>query len=588
MMNTLTSYWLTMLCGMIKGATHAVVFSTASGSTSYLPTVFWPDKSRYTKYATPAVKAALSKKQCILLQQQDSAEKTGEPFDIIACPLFLDEKLHGIVAVQMPSQASAHRQATMLQIQEAAVWFEAIVNQRSATEKNALVAIVELVASCLEHERFQEAATDVMTDIATRLSCDRVSIGFLHGTGVIVEAVSHSAEFDRNSSLIRDIGEAMDEAMDQDMTIRYPLNPDEVFLIRCHTALASEHKVGTMLTIPFAANDKISGAVLIERPSDQPFDQSEVEHYEQVVSMIGPVLDVRRRDEQSLLHRVQTSFKRPLVKVFGSGHIALKLGLICFILGLSILTFVSGNYRVTGTARLTALTQRVVVAPQNGYIAEANVRPGDVIQSDDILGALDDKDLKLEQRKWSSQLEQLKTEHRDALARHDRSKVAIVKARIDQAKAQLNLVDEQLTRTRFAAPFDGMIVSGDLSQALGSPVEKGQVLFTVAPLDAYRVILKIDERDIANVQNGQQGNLVLSGMPRKPLLFTVEKITPVSTAEEGRNYFQVEAKIEDNSDLLRPGMEGVAKIEIDRRKLLWILTHKLVDWRRLSVWKFRP
>jgi len=65
----------------------------------------------------------------------------------------------------------------------------------------------------------------------------------------------------------------------------------------------------------------------------------------------------------------------------------------------------------------------------------------------------------------------------------------------------------------------------------------------VAPLDAYRVILKVDKRDIGSVKEGQSGNLVLSGMPGKLLLFTVEKITPVSMVEDGRNYFQVEAKV---------------------------------------------
>jgi hypothetical protein len=62
----------------------------------------------------------------------------------------------------------------------------------------------------------------------------------------------------------------------------------------------------------------------------------------------------------------------------------------------------------------------------------------------------------------------------------------------------------------------------------------------------------------------------------------------VSIPEEGRNYFQVEAKMEHTSDLLRPGMEGVAKIDIDRRKMIWIWTHKLVDWVRLSLWAYQP
>jgi hypothetical protein len=588
-MNQLTNYWLSILCSMIKGATRAVVFSAAQDTVSYTPTAFWPKDNIDIKDFTPAVKATLLKKECVLLQQNTSDRETGEPLDIIACPLFLDEQLHGVIVMQTSSSTHAKQQTAMEEVKRAAVWLEAIINQRTSTQKSQLVTLVELVASCIEHERFEEAATDVVTDLATRFSGDRVSIGFMHGHDVKVEAISHSAGFDRKSSLIQNIEQAMHEVMDQGSTIAYPVTTETtVHLTRSHAALAETHGTGTILTIPFTVNGEITGAVLVERPAELPFDRVTTEHFEQIVSMIGPVLEIRRRDEQLLLQRLNNSFKRFFSNIFGPGHIALKLILASLFLCLAFLAFISGDYRITGTARLEAQTQLAVVASQDGYIAEANVRPGDIIQRDDLLGSLDDKNLKLEYRKWSSQLAQLQKEHRNALAKHDRSKVSIIKAKTLKAEAQLALVNEQLIRIRFTAPFDGLVVSGDLSHALGSPVERGQVLFTVAPLDAYRVILKVDERDIGSVKEGQNGNLVLSGMPGKPLRFTVEKITPVSMVEEGRNYFQVEAKVDKNLDLLRPGMEGVAKITVGRQKLIWIWTHRLVDWMRLTLWAWLP
>jgi hypothetical protein len=66
------------------------------------------------------------------------------------------------------------------------------------------------------------------------------------------------------------------------------------------------------------------------------------------------------------------------------------------------------------------------------------------------------------------------------------------------------------------------------------------------------------------------------------------KITPVSTASEGRNFFRVEAQLEGNTRPLQPGMEGVGKIEIDRRRLIWIWTHEVVDWFRLKLWYWLP
>jgi hypothetical protein len=119
-------------------------------------------------------------------------------------------------------------------------------------------------------------------------------------------------------------------------------------------------------------------------------------------------------------------------------------------------------------------------------------------------------------------------------------------------------------------------------------VEHGEVLFEVSPLDSYRVILKVDERRIADVGSGQKGTLVLSSLPNERYDFTVEKITPITSAEEGQNYFRVEARLVEVSKNLRPGMEGVGKISIDRRRLISIWTRSLTEWLRLWVWSWWP
>ena len=205
-----------------------------------------------------------------------------------------------------------------------------------------------------------------------------------------------------------------------------------------------------------------------------------------------------------------------------------------------------------------------------------------------LLASLDDRDLRLERLKWVSQRTQRSSEHRDALASYQRARVRVLSAQLEQAEAQIALIDEQLARTRITAPFDAVVVKGDLSQSLGAPVERGNVLFELAPLDAYRVIMKVDERDITEVRVGQGGQLALSSMPHDPLPIEVEKITPVSVVEEGRNFFRVEARVTGGVDKLRPGMEGVGKIHVERRKLGWIWTHKIVHWMRMWVWSWWP
>ncbi len=41
----------------------------------------------------------------------------------------------------------------------------------------------------------------------------------------------------------------------------------------------------------------------------------------------------------------------------------------------------------------------------------------------------------------------------------------------------------------------------------------------------------------------------------------------------------------DNAQgLLSPGMEGAAKVEVDRRNVAWVVTRKMLNWLRLHLW----
>ena len=74
-----------------------------------------------------------------------------------------------------------------------------------------------------------------------------------------------------------------------------------------------------------------------------------------------------------------------------------------------------------------------------------------------------------------------------------------------------------------------------------------------------------------------------------PSPLTVERVTSVSGPRDGVNQFRVEARLAGGSEAqLRPGMEGVAKIAIDERKLAWIWSRGLLDRLRLFFWNWMP
>ena len=132
---------------------------------------------------------------------------------------------------------------------------------------------------------------------------------------------------------------------------------------------------------------------------------------------------------------------------------------IALTLAIVLSSTVTAQYRVPAKTLIEAQTQRVAVAPFNGYIASARVRAGDLVRAGEVLATLDNRDLKLEQLKWSSQKEQYSKQYNLAMAQHNAAQTKITAAQVGQADAELALIEDQLGRTDVRAPIDGLVVS---------------------------------------------------------------------------------------------------------------------------------
>lgn len=589
MLETLAKPWLALQCQMISGVARGVVAMGDQGSRSLAPTAWWPEGARGTSGLATAMKMAIAQQQAVIHNGQPpkSGDRNGGLH--LACPFRINGEFRGVAAIEIAPRPEPQQRAALQLLQWGCAWLEFLVQRDASALTKRLMTVVEILASTLEHEHFQAAATAAVNEFATRLSCERASIGFLDGRHVRVQALSHSAQFGKKTNIIRDLCLAMDEAVEQGETVVYPTPPDTAPRItRAHAQLCRRHGSGAILTIPLSGNGRMFGALTLERTAELPFDPATVELCESVAGLVGPVLEAKRRDARSLIAKAWESVREQVFRITGPGHVRTKFVTAALAAAVAYFGFATGEFRITARSTLEGTVQRAVVAPQSGYLASATARAGDIVKQGEVLGTLDDRDLRLERLKWTSRRQQLIKEHREALAKHDRTQVRILQAQLSQADAEIALLDEQLTRMRFAAPFDGIVVTGDLSQRLGSPVERGQVLFEIAPLDAYRVVMQVDEHDVSRVEVGQHGYLALSGMPGETVPFTVNRVMPVATAEEGRNFFRVEATLNTLLDGLRPGMSGVGKIHIDKRRLIWIWTHDLIDWLRLWSWTWLP
>jgi len=577
--------WLEQQCKLIQGVTSGVLMLGVPENGAFSPVACWPEGSTTSPTLLAIARKAMEKKRGVVTSTPDKSQSPRRQRDTIGYPLVIKDQLVGIVALEIDALPEVSRRSVTQLLKLGTVWLEMLIDQHTTTDRQNLITVLEMAALSLEHKRFQVAATALATELAMRMNCTRATIGFLHGERIYIQAMSHSARIDTRTNLARGIAAAMEEAIDQDTVIAYPVSQDKsVIITRAHEELVQQQGNGAICTVPLVDDGTIIGALTLERDGDQPFDIQTIELFRQIAAMVGPALELKRRDDRWLLGKAGESLRLTLAKLLGPRHIVMKLATTASIALVVFLALVDGQYRVTADAALEGQVQRAVVAPIDGYINSSDIRAGDIVKTGQLMGELDDKDLKLEYEKLTSERNQHIREQRSAMAAHERAEASILSAQIEQSNAQLRLVEEQLERLHIVSPFDGVVVSGDLSQSLGSPVARGDVLFEVAPLDAYRLILKVNENDVRTINLGQTGKLRLSSIPGETLPISIAKITPVAEASEGSNYFRVEARLHSEPAQLRPGMEGVAKIEIGERKLAWIWTHKLVDWMRLWAW----
>jgi hypothetical protein len=587
--------WLPLQCRMLQGVRCGMVLLGNPDRGPFTPVAVWPDAKLSMTHLTGAAERALRERRGLLLEggSVPPPENVLPETVQVAYPIEVSGKLHGVVVLEVDEYPRHEVLGILRYLHWGAAWLEVMIRRaetaRAEESNERLQKILDLVASSVEQEDFHGAAMAFVTRLATTLECDRVSLGLTRGKHAKVQVMSHTADFGKQTNLVRAIGASMDESMDQHAVVIYPPPPESLALVtKAHEELFKQHGAGTVLTIPLEHKGKLIGGLTLERSGDKPFDPWTVEACETVAALVAPILDAKRHEERWLPRKAVDSLGDQVKRLIGPGYLVRKLTLIALVALVVFFWFFKIDFRVTANTVIEGQVQRVVAAPFNGYIKEAPVRPGDVVKEGALLCLLDDRDMKLERLKWVTEKEQLTKQYDEAMAKHDRAQITVIRAKIDQALAQLSLIEEQLSRTRVAAPFNGVVMSGDLTQSLGSPVERGQELYKVAPLNAYRVIVEVDEKDISHIRVGQKSELVLPSMPGETLPFVVNKITPVSIAKEGKNYFRVEASMEKYSDRLRPGMEGIGKVTIDRRRLIWVWTHSAIDWVRLQLWRWIP
>lgn len=577
-------FWLALQARQLPGARLGVVIFGDPDKGGYAPLAVHPKGTLIGPDLARAAESCLGEKKGIL------RERPGADGSVcIAWPVMVEDRLLGVAAFELaPGGEAATLSARRLQW--GAAWLELLARRRVLVPPRRLADAMDMAAALAEAPNLAVGLRGMVSELALQMAAEWVALGRVGAVDTVVDipALSHRASAVGKTQTRRALQMAMQEALDQRETLQHP--GDATLIRRAHEELAEVAGPGPLVSLPIAEEKGRAVAVLtLQRGPDAPgFAPAEVEFLRLFCAWIGPIMALKAREEMGIFRRLAQSLHKGLSGLLGARNLVWKVSALAFLALVGVLASVDAPDRVTAQARLEGSVQRAVTSPIIGYVAEVRARAGDVVTKGQVLARLDDRDLKVELARWQAERDRWAQEYASALAKDDRALVGITKARIAEAQSRLDLVEDLLRRIEITSPIDGLVVAGDLDRLVGAPVQRGDILYEVAPLDDYRVMLDVAERDLTLLREGQGGMLLLTGLTEVQMPLTVTRITPVSHAAEGRNVFRVEAALARGSDLLRPGMQGWAKVEVGQRRLLTILTERAAAWIRMQFWRWLP
>lgn len=553
-------------------------------------------------------------------QNKDGAIEVGGPNDAAEsqfCLVTLLRAENNVVAVSAVVTRCINLERArqrLMSMQLVAGYFELFTLRRTA-EQNRTIAethqhAMQLSTAVATAEGFESAAMNLCNELATRSGATRVSIGWLKGKNVKIKALSHTEEFDKKQELVVLLEKVMEECIDQEQLVQFdPMGQNTSDNVTRDAALLSRNQGGhSVLSLPLRQRHDICGVVTLEfLPGHQP-SPTVARGLSVAVDLLAPQLYDRHQNDRWLITKIGLSIKEGTKHILGPRHMLAKL----ITVGVFALVFVlvqswwEPMYHVSAPFEFAPITPHSVSAPFDGYIewiamvdesgklgrtGLRKIKPGDHVKKGDVLLQLNTTDMQQKKLEAEKQRDS-KLRQSESLRAQGEEKAAdamIAKYDSDAAGAEAAYLGYQIARGTIKAPADGIVLKGDLEDKLNAPVKQGDPLFEIGSPENLRIELSVDNRDIQDIRDDpkgpQIGRFATNSLPDEKYDFRVDRIIPMTEAKEGSNIYKVYGTITGSpSPSWRPGMAGEARVDVGNRRIIWIWTHRLVDFLKLKLW----
>lgn len=255
------------------------------------------------------------------------------------------------------------------------------------------------------------------------------------------------------------------------------------------------------------------------------------------------------------------------------------------ILGVLALGAVPVSSTSIAPAEVAAATPLFIRAPFAGVVDSIAVAPNAEVRSGQVLVRLDRRQLEMQQSVAAKSVEVADAQYRQATQEaigdpRIREQLAVLRSKLDEARADQEYRRNLLARADIPAPADGVAVFNDPGEWIGRPVETGERIMLVAPPTSARIDIELPTSDTVTLKEGARVVFFDNINPDRPVeghLVFASYASSLSAA--GVLAYVGRADLEPGT-ALRLGLKGVAKIYGPPRPLALWLFRRPVNWLR--------
>jgi HlyD family secretion protein len=243
------------------------------------------------------------------------------------------------------------------------------------------------------------------------------------------------------------------------------------------------------------------------------------------------------------------------------------------------------NFVVTVSGEITPEKQVSVRPEVNGLILELPVDIGDKVKKDQLLFAMDDKNIRIEIEQRQTQIDAANLQLEKARRNFERDRklyqenlvskeafenteteFSLAKNNIERAQKDLDLAMERLDKTQILAPFDCTILTRPVSagQAVSGSggFNSGTEVLTIADLNRMIINAHVNQADVSRLSVGLKVDIQVEAIAGLVVEGTVERIAPQATIVNGIKGFSARILLNKIDPRIQPGMTANIKIPV--------------------------